>query len=129
MAEPIALLDVNVLIAWVDPQHVHYDPSHHWFQAHGGHGWATCPLFKTRFCGFLGTRVIRTALAGLSMRCRYFKNCLPIQLMCFGLMLCLGRSLESLRQKHFLTTGRSRMPTFLRLQCITNEGLSALRGV
>ena len=35
MAEPIALLDVNVLIALVDPQHVHHEPSHRWFQAHG----------------------------------------------------------------------------------------------
>ena len=41
MAEPIALLDVNVLIALVDPQHVQHEPSHRWFQAHGGYGWAT----------------------------------------------------------------------------------------
>ena len=44
MVEPIALLDVNVLIALIDPQHVHHERSHRWFQAHGGHGWATCPL-------------------------------------------------------------------------------------
>ena len=44
MAEPIALLDLNVLIALVDPQYAQYEPSHRWFQVHGGHGWATCPL-------------------------------------------------------------------------------------
>ena len=38
MAERIALLDVNVLIALVDPQHVQHEPSHRWFQAHGRHG-------------------------------------------------------------------------------------------
>ena len=35
MAEPIALLDVNVLIALIDPQHVHHERSHLWFQAQG----------------------------------------------------------------------------------------------
>ena len=28
---PIGLLDVNVLIALVDGQHVHHDLAHHWF--------------------------------------------------------------------------------------------------
>ena len=54
MAEPIALLDVNVLIALVDPQHVQHEPSHRWFQAHGGHGWATCPLTQNALLRILG---------------------------------------------------------------------------
>ena len=54
MAEPIALLDVNVLIALVDPQHVHHEPSHRWFQAHGGDGWATCPLTQNALLRILG---------------------------------------------------------------------------
>ena len=54
MAEPIALLDVNVLIALVDPQHVHHEPSHRWFQSHGGHGWATCPLTQNALLRILG---------------------------------------------------------------------------
>jgi len=41
---PIALLDVNVLIALLDPQHGHHEPAHRWFQANANHGWATCPL-------------------------------------------------------------------------------------
>ncbi len=54
MAEPIALLNVNVLIALIDPQHVHYEPCHHWFQAHGGHGWATCSLTQNALLRILG---------------------------------------------------------------------------
>jgi toxin-antitoxin system PIN domain toxin len=39
-----ALLDVNVLIALFDPDHVHHEPAHRWFANHRPTGWATCPL-------------------------------------------------------------------------------------
>jgi hypothetical protein len=39
-----ALLDVNLLIALFDPDHVHHEPAHLWFGAHKTAGWATCPL-------------------------------------------------------------------------------------
>lgn len=39
-----ALLDVNVLIALHDAQHVHHETAADWLLAHAGHGWATCPL-------------------------------------------------------------------------------------
>ena len=54
MAERIALLDVNVLIALIDPQHVHHQPAHGWFQARGGDGWATCPLTQSALLRILG---------------------------------------------------------------------------
>jgi toxin-antitoxin system PIN domain toxin len=38
------LLDVNVLIALVDPAHVHHEPAHRWFAAQGRTAWATCPM-------------------------------------------------------------------------------------
>jgi toxin-antitoxin system PIN domain toxin len=38
------LLDVNVLIALIDPAHVQHDRAHDWFAAHGQRAWATCPL-------------------------------------------------------------------------------------
>jgi uncharacterized protein len=38
------LLDVNVLIALVDPAHVSHDEAHRWFEATGAADWATCPL-------------------------------------------------------------------------------------
>jgi uncharacterized protein len=39
-----ALLDVNLLVALFDPEHVHHEPAHGWFGAHRSSGWATCPL-------------------------------------------------------------------------------------
>ncbi len=38
------LLDVNVLIALIDPSHVAHDPAHAWFAAGGSVAWATSPL-------------------------------------------------------------------------------------
>ena len=39
-----ALLDVNVLIALIDPAHVGHDAAHRWFEKERGAPWATCPL-------------------------------------------------------------------------------------
>lgn len=39
-----ALLDVNVLIALHDQQHVHHQISALWFRQHAARGWASCPL-------------------------------------------------------------------------------------
>jgi predicted nucleic acid-binding protein len=38
------LLDVNVLIALIDPTHVGHDAAHNWFGETGASSWATCPL-------------------------------------------------------------------------------------
>ncbi|RJF87954.1 PIN domain-containing protein [Oleomonas cavernae] len=38
------LLDVNVLIALIDPSHVGHDAAHRWFEKEGRASWATCPL-------------------------------------------------------------------------------------
>ncbi|MBS1818971.1 MAG: VapC toxin family PIN domain ribonuclease [Acidobacteria bacterium] len=51
----VALLDVNVLIALFDPDHVHHDEAHDWFADHRSGGWATCPLTENGF--------VRTAAA------------------------------------------------------------------
>jgi hypothetical protein len=48
----VALLDVNVLIALFDPDHVHHEVAHGWFEDHHASGWATCPLTQN---GFLRT--------------------------------------------------------------------------
>jgi toxin-antitoxin system PIN domain toxin len=40
----VALLDVNVLVALFDPEHVHHDLAHDWFAGHKRAGWATCPI-------------------------------------------------------------------------------------
>jgi len=39
-----ALLDVNLLVALFDPDHVHHDPAHDWFVDSREQGWATCPV-------------------------------------------------------------------------------------
>ena len=39
-----ALLDVNVLIALFDEDHIHSDRAHEWFSANSDKGWASCPL-------------------------------------------------------------------------------------
>jgi len=54
-SRPVALLDVNVLVALFDPDHVHHDVAHDWFAHHRTRGWATCPLTENGF--------IRTAVA------------------------------------------------------------------
>ena len=38
------LLDVNVLIALIDPSHIEFDRAHEWFDAIGRHSWATSPM-------------------------------------------------------------------------------------
>jgi toxin-antitoxin system PIN domain toxin len=40
----VALLDVNVLVALFQPEHVHHDLAHDWFADHRQDGWATCPV-------------------------------------------------------------------------------------
>lgn len=39
-----ALLDVNVIIALLDPDHAFHARAHAWWAANGKHGWASCPL-------------------------------------------------------------------------------------
>lgn len=38
------LLDVNVLIALIDPTHIAHDEAHDWFASEGRASWATCPI-------------------------------------------------------------------------------------
>jgi len=45
----VALLDVNVLVALFDPDHIHHETAHDWFADHRGTGWATCPITENGF--------------------------------------------------------------------------------
>lgn len=38
------LLDVNVLIALIDPIHSQHNVAHEWFTVEGQNSWATCPM-------------------------------------------------------------------------------------
>jgi toxin-antitoxin system PIN domain toxin len=48
------LLDVNVLIALIDPAHVQHDRAHDWFAAKGQQAWATCPLTENGVLRIVG---------------------------------------------------------------------------
>ena len=43
------LFDVNVLIALLDPGHVHHDRAHIWWEQNRTSGWASCPLTQNGF--------------------------------------------------------------------------------
>jgi toxin-antitoxin system PIN domain toxin len=45
----VSLLDVNVLVALFDPDHVHHDLAHDWFTDHRTDGWATCAVTENGF--------------------------------------------------------------------------------
>jgi toxin-antitoxin system PIN domain toxin len=49
-----ALLDVNVLIALVDPRHVHHELCHGWFADRGARPWATCAITQNGVLRILG---------------------------------------------------------------------------
>lgn len=48
------LLDVNVLIALIDPAHVDHDAAHRWFDAEGRASWATCPIVENGVVRIVG---------------------------------------------------------------------------
>lgn len=48
------LLDVNVLIALIDPAHVAHEAAHAWFAAEGAKSWATCPITENGVLRILG---------------------------------------------------------------------------
>lgn len=48
------LLDVNVLIALIDPAHIQHDPAHAWFARISHSGWATCPLTENAVLRIVG---------------------------------------------------------------------------
>ena len=56
----VGLLDVNVLVALFDPDHVHHEAAHDWFADHREQGWATCPLTENGF-----VRVVSNPAYGL----------------------------------------------------------------
>jgi len=71
----VALLDVNVLVALFDPDHVHHELAHDWFADHRANGWATCPVTENGFVRVLanpayGAAAIR--VGDLTARLRKF---------------------------------------------------------
>jgi hypothetical protein len=48
------LLDVNVLIALLDPAHLHHHAAHEWFAAEGRTSWASCATTQTAVLRIVG---------------------------------------------------------------------------
>ena len=48
------LLDINVLIALIDPAHVQHDKAHQWFALTGKKAWATCPVTQSGVMRIVG---------------------------------------------------------------------------
>ncbi len=46
-------LDVNVMIALVDQNHVHHQKAKSWFKQNQSNRWATCPLIENGFIRIL----------------------------------------------------------------------------
>jgi hypothetical protein len=50
------LLDVNVLIALIDPMHVHHNLTWQWFEMDARSAWATCPITQNGALRIVGDR-------------------------------------------------------------------------
>lgn len=48
------LLDVNLLIALIDPTHVGHEAAHRWFVVKGCESWATCPITENGVIRIVG---------------------------------------------------------------------------
>lgn len=55
------LLDVNVLIALVDTDHVHHIVAHDWFAREGRQDWASCPITENGLARILGNPKYRNS--------------------------------------------------------------------
>jgi toxin-antitoxin system PIN domain toxin len=58
----IHLLDVNLLIALLDRNHVHHEAASDWFNQVGRRGWATCPITENGFLRILSSSSYPIAL-------------------------------------------------------------------
>jgi toxin-antitoxin system PIN domain toxin len=45
----VSLLDVNLLVALFDPDHIHHELAHDWFAEHHTDGWATSAVTENGF--------------------------------------------------------------------------------
>jgi hypothetical protein len=58
-----ALLDVNLLVALFDPDHIHHENAHDWFADNRSLGWATCPVTENGFVRVLANPAYGAAVA------------------------------------------------------------------
>jgi hypothetical protein len=77
-----ALLDVNVLVALFDPEHIHHEAAHRWFETNRAQGWATCPLTENALVRVLSSpaypgrrTTVDDATRRLEVFCRQSDHC------------------------------------------------------
>ncbi|MGH9417196.1 MAG: TA system VapC family ribonuclease toxin [Terriglobales bacterium] len=58
------LLDVNVLIALLDPAHIQHETAHVWFEREGRAVWASCPLTQNGVLRVVGHRAYPSLRGG-----------------------------------------------------------------
>jgi toxin-antitoxin system PIN domain toxin len=62
----VALLDVNLLVALFDADHVHHDLAHDWFGDNRRSGWATCPVTENGLIRVLANPRYLSTISGLA---------------------------------------------------------------
>jgi toxin-antitoxin system PIN domain toxin len=70
----VALLDVNVLVALFDPDHVHHDLAHDWFADRAAAGWATCPVTENGFLRVLANPAYGSPMARPDVLLRHLRR-------------------------------------------------------
>lgn len=58
-----SLFDVNVLLALLQPDHVHFERAQEWWKANEKFGWASCPLTQNGFARILSQQSYRKPLS------------------------------------------------------------------
>jgi hypothetical protein len=87
----VALLDINVLVALFDPEHVHHEAAHRWLAANRASGWASCPLTENGFVRVVSNKGYpgrRTEVADAIARLRVFRHSGDHHFWAEGLTLC-----------------------------------------
>jgi toxin-antitoxin system PIN domain toxin len=51
-----SLFDINVLLALMDPDHVHHERVRSWWAREREHGWASCPISQNGFIRVISQR-------------------------------------------------------------------------
>lgn len=57
------LLDVNLLVALFDRQHINHEAAHDWFARRGIDSWATCPITENGFLRVISNPAYLTVMA------------------------------------------------------------------
>jgi hypothetical protein len=73
-----ALLDINILMSLLDPDHTHHERAHNWWDANHTAGWASCPMTENGVVRIMAnpaySKMIRFSPADLIERLQSFAS-------------------------------------------------------